>query len=483
MIIALYARKSNNKETDSIENQLAIMTDYIRSQREFSGCKILKFMDDGFSGINIERDSFQELLALVRQRQVDMIVVKDLSRLGRNYLDISKLVDSIFPFMKVRLIAVADKYDSAHQASNTLDLSVNVKAIMNEFYVHESSEKVYQSCKTRILKGEFLGHFSSYGYTLMDKNTVTINPDEAEIVREIFQMALNGYSAYWIAKELNRRNVPSPQNKKWGLSTVLMMLKNEQYIGKKTALKTKRDVKTKEVIHFPKEQWYVNESAFPPIISCEVFDEVQTHFKQENPLHNTADKHIMCRKLFCAGCGRTMMRDTRFRCRNGYITGEPPCFKGSVKIEVLYDFVLKHVKKFIEPELKRQQILADSSEIKKEIAARKEEKAKLFERLYANDISQEGFQKLNEYISSKIREAEAQLSECQRNQTLTSKYGFKERPIDTFRRLYESDELTAEHMQFVKRIDVTDTEHFEIQMEDGDPLSILCRNVPFYEEW
>jgi hypothetical protein len=128
-------------------------------------------------------------------------------------------------------------------------------------------------------------------------------------------------------------------------------------------------------------------------------------------------------------------------------------------------------------------MLADSSEIKKEIAARKEEKAKLFERLFNHEISQEGFQKLNAHITSMIREAEAQLSECYRNQTLTSKYGFKERPIDTFRRLYEADELTAEHMQFVKRIDVTDTEHFDIQMEDGDPLSILCRSVPFYEEW
>ena len=116
-------------------------------------------------------------------------------------------------------------------------------------------------------------------------------------------------------------------------------------------------------------------------------------------------------------------------------------------------------------------------------AARKEEKARLFDRLFRNDISPEGFQKLNEHVTSKLRDAEALLSESRRNETLTSKYGFKERPIDTFRRLYEADELTVEHMQFVKRIDVTDTEHFEIQMEDGDPLSILCRNVPFYEEW
>ncbi len=483
MIIALYARKSNNKVTDSIENQLAIMTDYIRSQKEFSGCKILTFTDDGFSGIDIERDSFQELLALVRQRQVDVIVVKDLSRLGRNYLDISKLVDSIFPFMKVRLIAVADNYDSAHQAVNTLNLSVEVKAILNEFYVVESSEKITQSSWTRIRKGEFIGNYVTYGYRLVDRFTVEIYPEEAQIVREIFQMYLDGLSSVSIARDLNQRNIPTKRNSKWLSTTVLKLLKNENYIGKKTALKTRRDVKTKALIHYPEEQWYVKEDAFPPIVDREIFDAVQAKFEKSDTKHNCANKHIMCRKLYCAKCGKTLRHGSRFNCRNGYSTGDPPCFTGGVREDILYQLVLKHVKKFIEPELKRQQMLADPSEIKKEIAARKEEKAKLFDRLYANDISQEGFQKLNEYISSKIREAEEQLSECQRNQTLTSKYGFKERPMDTFRRLYEAEELTAEHMQFVKRIDVTDTEHFEIQMEDGDPLSILCRNVPFYEEW
>ena len=249
MIIALYAQKSNNKVTDSIENQLAIMTDYIRSQKEFSGCKILTFTDDGFSGIDIERDAFQELLTLVRQRQVDVIVVKNLSRLGRNYLDISKLVDSIFPFMKVRLIAVADNYDSAHQAVNTLDLSVEVKAILNEFYVLESSEKITQSSWARIRKGEFIGTYVTYGYRLVDRFTVEIHPKEAEIVREIFQMYLDGLSSVSIARDLNQRNIPTKRNSKWLSTTVLKLLKNENYIGKKTALKTRRDVKTKALIH------------------------------------------------------------------------------------------------------------------------------------------------------------------------------------------------------------------------------------------
>jgi len=108
MTVACYARKSTDKINDSIENQFLMIDDYISHQQELKDSKVLHFSDDGFTGINMQRDAFQELLAKVRQREIDVIIVKDLSRLGRNYLDVCKLTESIFPFMKIRLIAISD---------------------------------------------------------------------------------------------------------------------------------------------------------------------------------------------------------------------------------------------------------------------------------------------------------------------------------------------------------------------------------------
>lgn len=208
MIIACYARKSNDKKNDSIENQLSIIRSYIEHQRELQGAEILQFSDDGFSGIDVNRDSFQELLSKVRQREIDVVIVKDLSRLGRNYLDVCKLTDSIFPFMGIRLIAVSENYDSKYQQRNTMDLSTAFKAVLNEYYVMESSEKIQRSCRIRIQKGEFVSPVP-YGYFLSDRYTPSIDEEKAEIVREIFRLYLAGNSILHIARTLNQRGIPT----------------------------------------------------------------------------------------------------------------------------------------------------------------------------------------------------------------------------------------------------------------------------------
>ena len=318
MTLACYARKSNHMENDSIENQLAVIKAYISSQPDFRSAEILDFTDNGCSGIDIERNAFQELLSLVRQRRIDVIIVKDLSRLGRNYLDVCKLTESILPFMKVCLIAVSDNYDSQYRTDSTLDLSMTFKAILNEFYLEESSLKIQQSYQQRIRNGEFCGSVA-YGYALADRYTIQIVPEEAEIVREIFTMYLDGQSSVQIARTLNQRNVPTQRNRKWLPNTILKMLKNEQYIGRKTALKKQRHVKTKQITYNAESGWYINDHAFPPIVEREIFDRVQEHFHSEpDAKQSTASakpEHIMSRKLYCAGCGKTLKIGKSFQCK------------------------------------------------------------------------------------------------------------------------------------------------------------------------
>lgn len=482
MKIACYIRKSNSKKNDSIENQISIIQSYINKQKDFQKAEIIKFIDDGFSGISLNRNAFQELLAKVRMREIDIIIVKDLSRLGRNYLDVCKLTDSIFPFMKVRLIAVSENYDSKYRQVNIMDLPTAFKSVLNEYYVMESSKKIRNVYREKIKNGEFVSKVS-YGYILKNSFTPIIDEKKAEIVRRIFALCLNGKSTLDIAKILNKNEIPTSENSKWTSGSVRGILKNEQYTGKRISLKYTKNLKTQKYIENDENLWYVDENAFPPIVSKELFDKIQEILPKKKS-NDTSEKHIMAYKLYCAGCGRTLQRNIHFYCRHGYLTGENPCFKGSLKRDVLYKAVLDKVKEFIStdiPENKWKFSFSDIANLESDVSELKEKKAEIFENFFHNLITQSEFEKQNSDISSQITTKQNELKICRKTLALNMKYG-SERPLDTLKRLYNSDELTKEHMQFVKRINVFDSERFEIILQSDSPLTVVCKNMDIYEE-
>lgn len=482
MKIACYVRKSNNKKNDSIENQISIIQNYINEQKDFHGAEIIKFIDDGFSGISLNRNAFQELLAKVRMREIDIIIVKDLSRLGRNYLDVCRLTDSIFPFMKVRLIAVSENYDSKYRQVNIMDLPTAFKSVLNEYYVMESSKKIRNVYREKIKNGEFVSKVS-YGYILKNSFTPIIDEKKAEIVRRIFALCLDGKSTLDIAKILNKNEIPTSENSKWTSGSVRGILKNEQYTGKRISLKYTKNLKTQKYIENDENLWYIDENAFPPIVSKELFDKVQEILPKKKSNDNS-EKHIMAYKLYCAGCGRTLQRNIHFYCRNGYLTGENPCFKGSLKRDVLYKEVLEKVKIFISSDIPNNKLkfsFSDIANLESDISELKEKKAEIFEKFFHNLITQDEFEKQNLKISSQINTKQNELKICRKAIALNTKYG-SERPLDTLKRLYNSDELTKEHMQFVKRINVFDSEHFEIILQSDSPLTVICKNMDIYEE-
>lgn len=482
MKIACYIRKSNSKKNDSIENQISIIQSYINKQKDFQKAEIIKFIDDGFSGISLNRNAFQELLAKVRMREIDIIIVKDLSRLGRNYLDVCKLTDSIFPFMKVRLIAVSENYDSKYRQVNIMDLPTAFKSVLNEYYVMESSKKIRNVYKEKIKNGEFVSKVS-YGYILKNSFTPIIDEKKAEIVRKIFALCLDGKSTLDIAKILNKNEIPTSENSKWTSGSVRGILKNEQYTGKRISLKYTKNLKTQKYIENDENLWYVDENAFPPIVSKELFNKVQEILPKKKSNDNS-EKHIMAYKLYCAGCGRTLQRNIHFYCRHGYLTGENPCFKGSLKRDVLYKEVLEKVKIFISSDIPNNKLkfsFSDIANLESDISELKEKKAEIFEKFFHNLITQNEFEKQNLKISSQINTKQNELKICRKAIALNTKYG-SERPLDTLKRLYNSDELTKEHMQFVKRINVFDSEHFEIILQSDSPLTVICKNMDIYEE-
>ena len=243
MTIACYARKSTDKENDSIENQISIISSYISKQKDFQGAEIVQFTDSGASGIDMNRNAFQKLLSKVRLREIDVVIVKDLSRLGRNYLDVCKLTDIIFPFMGVRLIAVSENYDSNYRVINSMDLPTVFQSVLNEYYVMELSKKVRNSCVSRIKNGEFIGSIP-YGYILKDRFTPVIDKKKAKIVREIFSLYLEKKNCIDIVRILNKRGIKTNKNSKWTSVYVRKILKDEKYTGKRVALTHRKDLKT-----------------------------------------------------------------------------------------------------------------------------------------------------------------------------------------------------------------------------------------------
>jgi DNA invertase Pin-like site-specific DNA recombinase len=203
------------------------MRSYIQNHDDLKAADVLEFSDNGFSGIDLNRKAFQELLAKVRMREIDVILVKDLSRLGRNYLDVCKLTESIFPFMGVRLVAIADNYDSNNKEQNFIDFSTTFKAVLNEFYVIESSEKVRSTFNRMIRNGRYIGKLP-YGYFLSDDKLPLIDEEKAENVRQMYLQYSNGAKLYDIAKYLNDRNIPSFYGKQWCSTSIRQILINPE---------------------------------------------------------------------------------------------------------------------------------------------------------------------------------------------------------------------------------------------------------------
>ena len=295
-ITALYGRLSRDDEVGgesmSIQSQRAILGQYAK-EHGFTNCQF--FMDDGYSGTNFDRPAFTEMMELVEQRRVRTIIVKDLSRLGRNYLEVGRYTEVIFPENKVRFIAITDGVDSAAGDNEFAPF----KNIINEWYAKDISRKVKSAFKAKALRGEYTGAYPPYGYDRDPNDRHKLVPNQyAWVIKEIFQMALAGKSCSIIAKELGEKQVLRPQaylHEKfgtfasdivltypyaWDHSTVRAILMNQVYIGNMVHFRTgTQNFKSKKMIWKPETDWVVVEGTHEALVDAETFWTVQERIK------------------------------------------------------------------------------------------------------------------------------------------------------------------------------------------------------------
>ena len=302
--VGIYTRRSfddlDDNESNTIINQKEMLTEYVNNLP--NATIVDYYVDDGYSGTTFDRPSFQEMFSDVVSGRINAIIVKDLSRLGRNYIEIGKYLEQIFPQYDLRVIAINDDIDSFLKPDSINNFIVPIKNLINETYSKDISKKVASSYLAMAKSGKFVSGTPPYGYDLdpEDKHHLVINKDEAEVVKKIFEMSLNEDGRVKICKYLNDEGIlcrkelqrriknnltlePFKIKTKyiWSTSTIGRMLVNETYIGNLVQLKTyKKSYKDHREIPKAQEDWIRCDNTHEAIISKSDFNQVQKLIKK-----------------------------------------------------------------------------------------------------------------------------------------------------------------------------------------------------------
>ena len=314
-------------ESDSITNQKLLIMNHIKTMPEINVVEI--FEDDGYTGTNFKRPGFQKLLAAIKEQRIDCVVVKDFSRLGREYLEAGKYIEKIFPAMGVRFISVNDDYDSFRSRGQADNLIVPFKNLLNEQYSRDTSGKIRSALSVKRKQGLCVSSFSVYGYQKdpENKNHLIVDEYAAAVVQEIYKMKMDGLSMVAIAKQLNERKLLSPADYKrdkgiryrtsfktnpysgWSATAVGRILRNEVYCG--TLIQGKRRKKSYklnvEEAVCQEEQDRV-ENTHEAIITTVLFQEVQRLLKEDTRSGDGKMIYALAGKVYCADCNGSMVR-------------------------------------------------------------------------------------------------------------------------------------------------------------------------------
>lgn len=343
--LRLSDKEAKDRDSESIENQFALLKDFIKNKPDFR--LISTFTDDGKTGTNFRRSGFEQMMDEVRNGRINCIIVKDLSRFGRNYLEAGHYIEHVFPFLNVRFIAVTDGFDTLTATPAQLSYLIPLKNIMNENYARDISKKERSAKKVLRKKGCFLGAYAMYGYEkTSDKHVIGVDPEAAVHVKTIFDLCEKGYSDSAIAKYLNERKILCPARYKyekgivknakyanksgWYPQTIGGILTSRVYIGDMVqgARRSKEIKGKKEVV--PKSEWDIVSGTHEAIISKEQFDRVQEirmdrHRRYEKMIQEnrrlagkSEDSGILKGKVFCGDCKRAMVRKHIKSCKDKY---------------------------------------------------------------------------------------------------------------------------------------------------------------------
>ena len=496
-ITALYPRLSHEDElqgeSNSISNQKRILETYAK-QNGFSNLRW--YTDDGYSGANFQRPGFQSMLADIEAGKVATVIVKDMSRLGRNYLQVGMYTEMIFPQKGVRFIAINDGVDSAQGENDFAPL----RNIFNEWLVRDTSKKIKAVKRSKGMSGKPITSKPVYGYLMDEDENFIIDEEAAPVVKQIYNFCLAGNGPTKIARMLTEQQIPTPGTLeyrrtgstrryhpgyecKWATNTVVHLLENREYTGCLVNFKTEKpSYKLKHSIENPPEKQAVFENHHEPIIDRETWERVQELRKQRKRPNRYDEVGLFSGILFCADCGSVMYQQryqTDKRKQDCYICGSykkrtADCTAHFIRTDLLTAGVLSNLRKVTSYAAKHEarfmKLLIEQNEDgdrrrnaakKKELEAAEKRIAELsaiFKRLYEDSvtgrISDERFTELSadyEAEQKELKERAARLrEELSKAQEATAN---AEKFMNVVRRHTTIEELTPTLLrEFVEKI-------------------------------
>lgn len=508
-ITALYNRLSRDDGTESESNSIANQKKLLSQKAKELGLTNTRFyVDDGYTGTNFNRPSFQQMIEDIEMGYVTAVMVKDLSRLGRDYVSVGNYTDSYFPDHNVRFIAVNDGIDSDEGESEIAPF----KNILNEMYARDISKKVRSSHRLRGNAGEPLSQ-PPYGYMKSPENKKKwiIDPESAAIVKRIFKMCVEGNGnetiartlqeekilnpmAYWQSKGLGRGGKKTQLNPyRWCKTTIQKILAQQEYCGDIINFKTySKNFKNKTRLENPKENWVIFKDVHEPIIDRATFEQIQrltAKTKRRAPKPNNATKSIFSDLLFCGDCHSKMRHHTNtinkdihfFVCANNTVDYRGTCksrhYVRADSVEQVVMLELRRMADFLRTdedafadllaqktnkELLKEQKQAEA-DLQKAVV-RNDTVSKLYEKLYEDNaigkVSDEWFMQLSHKYEMERLELKTKMTDLRKKLTdMGSRQQERDNFIHAIRRFMEMDKLTAPLLrELIDHIDVYETE-------------------------
>ena len=510
--IALYLRLSQEDvdirrnaakdESNSISAQRSLITRHIDETPDLCNLPRLEFCDDGFSGTNFSRPDFQRMIELTKQGEIGCIIVKDLSRFGRDYLEVGDYLEHIFPFLGIRFISVNDHYDSSAHDGKTVGMDITFRNLIYDYYSKDLSSKVKTAMRSKQEKGEFITCFT-YGYkpSPENKHKMVIDEPAAEIVREIFDAVIAGKTTSEIAANLNARGVPTPNEHKgvrrkdkgepqWTHPRITYMIRNIKYTGVMTNhTRESRFIRDKNQRRVPMSEWIIHPDAHEAIISREKWE-------QANEMLRNPKKVIKAvleqpdRVYYCAHCGRKLRKtygsDQYYSCVSAKYQHDSECSGIRLKRSEMEDILVEALRaqinfvKQTRQTAKKEKVSPSVecyraiTQVDKELAQLQNKKLERYEAYRSGEISREDFIKAKDQITTQADELTAKKEQLERD--YQAMLQAKQHEAETKAEFSQAEKVLAdfdaglrEHLyEAIEQVIVTTNEQIEIKWVFAD---------------
>lgn len=528
MTIALYLRLSDadgdlgyagKTESNSIENQRTLLQAYLKARDDLKG-EVVEYVDDGYSGTNFDRPAFKKMIEDAKKGKVQIVLVKDLSRLGRDYITVGDYIEHIFPVLHVRLIAANNGFDSAEHMAGNIGFDVAVNNLINTFYSRDLSQKIKSARLVKWKKGLSTSPYAPFGYLKSPNKdgTFVIDPEAAKIVRRVFDEALSGKNTSQIADVLNTDGVPTAsiynlthhlwrlresivplEERKWSPMSVRAVLVRREYTGamvqgKKHIL----GVGARSIVQSSESDWVVVENVNEPIVSKEEFTKANMVIRSvRKPTSSIPHDHVLKGKVRCGTCKRALAHiltgeKETYHCAAGRGIGKHSgCDKDEFPVKQVETIVWYATKELLDI-LKRlcgkvdkrakqriRQIAPLTTSLPETLSKRKEEKLQQYE-LYADGaITKEQYLQRREELTQQIESLQTRIEQTDADYGDQQELSAIAQKFSSLASQYRDEKLLTREVveAFIKNVYIYGKKRIEIEFKNEDEIHKMLNSM------